>query len=434
MADSIGEEDSIAGRRRAVVAGSLGTIIEWYDFSLYVFLAPIYARVFFPHAEGLEGVTATLGVFAVSYLARPLGGRGRLRALRRPGRSPKALLISAAIMSVALLLNGLLPSWNAIGVAAPVLLFALRLAMAFAVGGEYSGILVYLLESAEPTRRGLIASLAPATSGLGTLLAVGFTAVVTAVLSSQQVDSWGWRIPVELGAVLAVAILLLRSTMSETPAFRSMREAGRISHTPVRDALTTARRAVRVAFGLSAVGSISYYLGVTYVPTFLESVESAESSDALLWSTVATAVLLAVTPLVGLAADAAGRRSTLALTAGWLIVASLPLFALLADASAAAALAGAIGLAIGEGAWSAAAASAIPEQFATRDRFSGLAIGYNLATAVFGGLSPLLATLLVSWTGWDLAPGVMLAVVALAALPMVLTLPETAGLPLRSGD
>ena len=337
-------------------------------------------------------------------------------------------------MSVALLLNGLLPSWNAIGVAAPVLLFALRLAMAFAVGGEYSGILVYLLESAEPTRRGLIASLAPATSGLGTLLAVGFTAVVTAVLSSQQVDSWGWRIPVELGAVLAVAILLLRSTMSETPAFRSMREAGRISHTPVRDALTTARRAVRVAFGLSAVGSISYYLGVTYVPTFLESVESAESSDALLWSTVATAVLLAVTPLVGLAADAAGRRSTLALTAGWLIVASLPLFALLADASAAAALAGAIGLAIGEGAWSAAAASAIPEQFATRDRFSGLAIGYNLATAVFGGLSPLLATLLVSWTGWDLAPGVMLAVVALAALPMVLTLPETAGLPLRSGD
>ena len=423
----------MAGRRRAVIAGSLGTIIEWYDFSLYVFLAPIYARVFFPNAEGLEGVTATLALFAVSYLARPVGAVVFGHFGDRVGRR-SALLVSASIMSVALLLNGLLPSEGSIGVAAPILLFVLRLAMAFAVGGEYSGILVYLLESAGPRRRGLIASLAPATSGLGTLLAVGFTAVVTAALTPDQVDSWGWRIPVELGAVLAAAILLLRTTMSETPAFRSMREAGRVSETPVRDALTRARPAVLVAFGLSAVGSISYYLGVTYVPTFLDSVASADSGDALLWSTVATAVLLAVTPLVGLAADAAGRRRTLGVTAAWLIAGSIPLFALLSNASAVAALAGAIGLAIGAGAWSAAAASTIPEQFATPDRFSGLAIGYNLATAVFGGLSPLLATLLVRWTDWDLAPGLMLALVALAAVPMLLGLSETSRLPLRGTD
>jgi len=303
--------------------------------------------------------------------------------------------------------------------------------MGFAVGGEYSGILVYLLEIAKVRSRGLVVSFAPAASGIGTLIAVGSTAIVSAALSQQQVDDWGWRIPVLLGAALAVTILVLRRSLAETPAFHRMRESGRMSTHPVRDAVVRARWAVFVAFGLSAVGSIAYYLGITYVPTFLESFGKASHDDALIWSTVATAIYVLLTPLAGWWADAGGRRASLGVTALALIVFSVPLFALLAGSAALLQLAAAVALAAGAAAWCAIASSAIPEQFGTADRFSGLAVGYNIATAVFGGLSPLVATLLIRLTGWDPAPGLMLAIVALAAVPIVLGLPETARRPLR---
>ncbi len=413
-----------------MVVAALGTIIEWYDFSLYVFLAPIYARVFFPGESGLDGVIVTLAIFAIAYLARPVGAIVFGHFGDRIGRRD-ALLISASMMSVALLLNGLLPSEARIGLAAPIGLFVLRLAMGFAVGGEYSGILVYLLEIAKVRSRGLVVSFAPAASGIGTLIAVGSTAIVSAALSQQQVDDWGWRIPVLLGAALAVTILVLRRSLAETPAFHRMRESGRMSTHPVRDAVVRARWAVFVAFGLSAVGSIAYYLGITYVPTFLESFGKASHDDALIWSTVATAIYVLLTPLAGWWADAGGRRASLGVTALALIVFSVPLFALLAGSAALLQLAAAVALAAGAAAWCAIASSAIPEQFGTADRFSGLAVGYNIATAVFGGLSPLVATLLIRLTGWDPAPGLMLAIVALAAVPIVLGLPETARRPLR---
>jgi MHS family proline/betaine transporter-like MFS transporter len=389
-----------------VVVAALGTIIEWYDFSLYVFLAPIYARVFFPGESGLNGLVVTLAIFAIAYLARPVGAIAFGHFGDRIGRRD-ALLISASIMSVALLLNGLLPSEARIGVAAPIGLFLLRLAMGFAVGGEYSGILVYLLEIAKVRSRGLVVSFAPAASGIGTLIAV------------------------LLGAALAVTILVLRRSLTETPAFRRMRESGQVSEHPVRDAVVRARWAVFVAFALSAVGSIAYYLGITYVPTFLESFGKAPHDDALIWSTVATAIYVLLIPLAGWWADASGRRPSFGVTALALIVFSVPLFALLAGNAALLQLAAAVALAAGAAAWCAIASSAIPEQFGTADRFSGLAVGYNIATAVFGGLSPLAATLLIRFTGWDPAPGLMLAVVALAVVPIVLSLPETARRPLR---
>lgn len=425
-----GTDVAASGTRRAVVVAALGTIIEWYDFSLYVFLAPIYARVFFPGAEGLDGVVATLAIFAIAYLARPLGAIVFGHFGDRIGRRG-ALLISASMMSVALLLNGLLPSEATIGVAAPIGLFLLRMVMGFAVGGEYSGILVYLLEIAKVRSRGLVVSFAPAASGIGTLIAVGSTAIVSSLLSQQQVDDWGWRIPVLLGAALAVTILVLRRSLAETPAFHRMRESGRVSEHPVRDAVVRARRAVFVAFALSAVGSVAYYLGITYVPTFLESFGNAPHDDALIWSTVATAIYVLLTPLAGWWADAGGRRASLAITALALVLTSVPAFALLAGNAALAQLTAAVALAAGAAAWCSIEASVVPEQFGTADRFSGLAVGYNIATAVFGGLAPLAATLLIRATGWDPAPGLMLALVALAAVPVVLGLSETARRPLR---
>lgn len=419
-----------AGNRRPIAIGALGTIIEWYDFSLYIFLAPIYARVFFPGAEGIDGVLATLGIFAVAYLARPVGAVAFGHFGDRAGRRG-ALLVSASIMAVALLINAALPGEESIGAAAPIALLLLRLAIGFAVGGEYSGILVYLLEISGPRQRGLVVSLASAATGIGVLLAVGSTALVSALLTSEQVDDWGWRIPVLLGAALAAGILLLRTSLQETPVFSDLRERGRVSKSPVRDALTRAPYAVFVAFVLSAVGSVAFYLGITYVPTFLESVVGSDHKEALLWSTIATAAMVVATPLAGWWGDVSGRRRTLLVNAAVLIATSVPLFGLLAASGPALVLLAAVILAIGAAAWCSITAAAIPEQFGTADRYSGLAVGYNIAVAIFGGLSPLLATVAVEVTGWDVAPGIMLAVVALLAVPVVLKLPETARRALR---
>jgi MHS family proline/betaine transporter-like MFS transporter len=204
-------------QRRSLLVAAIGTVVEWYDFGLYLYLAPIYARVFFPGSDQTENLIATFGLFAIAYLARPLGAVALGRYGDRSGRR-RALLASAAIIAVALAANAAIPSEAAIGLAAPLLLLLSRLASGFAIGAEYSGILSYLLESAPSHRRGLITSMAPAMSGVGTALAVGITALLASLLTGEQLDSWGWRIPVAFGAVLAALLLLLRRGLGETPS------------------------------------------------------------------------------------------------------------------------------------------------------------------------------------------------------------------------
>jgi MFS transporter, MHS family, proline/betaine transporter len=414
--------------RRSELIAAVGTVVEWYDFSLYIYLAPVYARVFFSGGSSSSRLIATFVVFAVAYLARPVGAAFFGRYGDRKGRK-QSLTVSAAMMAVLLTANGLLPGEHAIGAGAAVLLVAVRLGMGFAVGGEYSGILVFLVETARDRRRGFVASWSPATAGIGSLLAVGVSALVTGLLTQGQLDSWGWRIPVFVGAALAASILLLRRGLSETEAFDRLRDEHELASSPLREALH-ARRALFVAFVLSAVGSVAYYLNVTYVPTFLSTYEHVGSATALRWSTIATAVMLVTTPAFGLLADAAGRRWSLAIVGGLLALTTVPLFALLGAASAALLVVGTCALAATAGGWSAASASAIPEQFHARVRFSGIAIGYNVAVAVFGGLTPLVATLLIEGTGSSLAPAIGCAVFGVAGAVVALRMRETARRPL----
>ena len=403
--------------RRSLLIGALGTTVEWYDFSVFVYLAPTLSRVFFPEDHGTGGLIATFGVFAVAYLGRPIGAVVFGSFGDRHGRR-SSLTVSAAIMAVTLAATGLLPGWNTIGIAAPVTLFVLRLSMAFAVGGEYSGILIFLTESGPKERRGLTASLAPATSGLGALIAVALSAALLGVLDQQQMDSWGWRIPFFFGALLATAVLITRRRLSETPEFRRTQAGGQLIQRPVHSVLRRAPLSVAAAFVLSAVGSVSYYLCLTYVPTYLNEVVHLSDSTALWWSTIATVVLVLTTPLFGMVADRYGTRVSLTATAVCYVIAVTPLFALLGVGMVVAFLA-TIGLALVAGAWSAIAASAIPAMFEVWQRFSGIAIGYNLAVAILGGTTPLLATLLIEATGARWSPALLLIAVALLALPFI---------------
>lgn len=409
--------------RGSLAVAGMSTIIEWYDFTLYLYLTTVISRVFF--GGGTSGTAATLLVFAGTYLLRPVGAAVFGHIGDRIGRKP-VLLISMALMTVAMLATALLPTYAAIGPAAGWLMMALRCLMSFSVGAEYSGVITYLVEGAEPKRRGFITSLASASSEVGGLMAVGLAALTTSLVSGPDLDSWGWRVPFFVGAIMAGATLFMRSHMQESPVFEEQDATHHKAKNPLLDVLRAEPGAVARGFAMSALGSITYYVGIGYAPTFLQSAGKFSEKDALWLGTAAAVVVILVTPLAGMAADRFGRRPLLLLFGVLAAVTSLTMFQLMGAGTQGAALTGALVLAAVAGGWSAVAASAIAEQFRSKARMSGMALGFTTATAIFGGFAPLVGAKLVDATGWKPAPGAMIAVVALCVLPVVWFQKETA--------
>jgi MHS family proline/betaine transporter-like MFS transporter len=412
--------------RRSVWIAAFGTVVEWYDFSLYLYLTPVMGRVFF-HDE--HSPIRTYLVFAIAYLMRPIGAMFFGHFGDRLGRRI-TLVISAGVMTAAMAITALLPSYAAVGPLAGVLLLLLRALMGFSVGGEYTGALVYLLEVTGARRRGYMASWAPATSQIGALLAVGLATLFTDQLSQDALDSWGWRALYLIGALLATGMLLARRSLHETPSFERLRNEGRVSRAPLVDVLREQPRGVLAAFAMSALGSVSYYVAIAYVPEFLTDVVGKSPVSSLALSTITAAIVFAVTPIIGRLSDLTGRKPVMVATALAIALPAIPLFAVLNEGTTAATFAAMVALAIPAASASAVFASAIPEQLATVGRFSGLALGYNAATAVFGGFSPLVASALVDATNWRLAPALFLLATGIAVLPFLVRLPETAHHPL----
>ena len=409
--------------RGSLAIAAFSTIVEWYDFTLYLYFATVLARVFF--GPGETSLLVTLGGFAVAYLMRPVGAIFFGHIGDRKGRR-HMLLLSVTLMTVAMLATALLPTYAAIGPAAGALLIFLRCVMGFSVGGEYTGVVAYLLEGAPPHRRGLIASSASAASEVGALLAVGVSAITVASMSEADLVSWGWRIPFFVGAALAGSVWIARSAMEESPEFHRQLAEETVPESPLRHSLAHHRGAIARSFAISALGSITYYVGITYVPAFLTSAGSLSESDALWLSTAAAVAVILVTPFVGLASDRLGRKPVLVTLA--LASALLPstMFSLMAGGSHGSALHGALVLAALAGGVSAVGAVATAEQFPGEGRVTGLALGATMATAIFGGLTPYVAQLLVEGTGWEMAPGAMIALVSLSVLPIFLMMKETA--------
>ncbi len=408
--------------RGSTAIAAFSTIVEWYDFTLYLYFATVLSRVFF--GGGAQSLLTTLAGFAIAYLMRPLGAMFFGHVGDRHGRRT-TLLLSVALMSAAMLAIGLLPTRAVIGEAAGWSLIILRCVMGFAVGGEYTGVVAYLLEGSQAERRGLITSLAAAASEVGALLAVGIAALTVSTLSAAELDSWGWRIPFLVGAGIAISVWIARAWMHESPDFERQRAEGSVPDNPLRHTLTHHGAGVARAFAISALGSITYYVGITYVPAFLTTVGKLTERDSLWLSTIAAVAVILVTPAAGALSDRLGRKPVLI---GLSVVnAALPiaLFSVMAGGSATVALAGAVLLALAAGGVSAVGAVATAEQFRGEGRLSGLALGATMATAVFGGLTPYVAQLLTDRTGWPAVPGIMIGIVALAVLPVFLTMRET---------
>ncbi len=407
--------------RASIAIAAFSTIVEWYDFTLYLYFSTVLSRVFF--GAGRTALLTALAGFAIAYFLRPLGAVAFGHIGDRLGRR-RTLLLSVAVMTAAMLGTALLPTHAQAGSAAGWLLFLLRCAMGFSVGGEYNVVVAYLLEGAPQNRRGLVASWAAAASEMGGLLAVGVSSLTVNWLAPAELESWGWRIPFLVGAGLAASVWIARSTMEESPDFLRQQADGTVPPSPLRFSLTNHRAGILRAFAISALGSITYYVGITYVPVFLTSTGKFSEGQALQLSTLAAIAVILVTPVTGALSDRLGRKTVLLFLGGCGVFLPLFLFGLMASGVVFHALIGALLLACLAGAVSAVGAIATAEQFPGEGRVTGLALGATSATAIFGGLAPYAAQLLTEQSGLAIIPGAMIAIVALCVLPVLLGLPK----------
>ena len=407
--------------KTSIAIAALSTIVEWYDFTLYLYFATVLSRVFF--GGGDMSLIITLSGFAVSYFLRPLGAIFFGHIGNKYGRR-QMMLISMALMTGTMLLTALLPTYQQVGAVAGMSILVLRAVMAFSVGGEYTGVVAYLLESATSERRGLMTSLASAASEVGGLIAVGVCAMMANVLSPSSLEQWGWRVPFLIGAVLAAVLWAARTTLRESPEFEQYQSKG----IPLTLGQTIARYRLAIGrtFAISALGSVTYYIGIVYIPVFLVSTGGYAEKNALSLSTVAAFCVILVTPLTGYLSDRLGRKPVLLFLACCCIALPLMVFRLMAEGDYLLTMCGAVVLAGIAGGVSAVGTSATAEQFSIDGRLMGLALGATAATALFGGLTPYLAQVLTQHVGGQSIPGVMIMMVALLVLPVFLRMSETA--------
>jgi MHS family proline/betaine transporter-like MFS transporter len=410
--------------RRALIAAVAGNVLEWYDFAIYAYMATIIAKKFFPAGDEITSLLSTFTAFGVGFLVRPLGGIliGRLGDMR--GRKA-ALLLTIALMTVGTVLIGVIPVYDSIGLAAPALVVLARLLQGFSAGGEWGEATAFMVEWAPPHRPGLFGSLQQCSVAGGLLLGATTAALVGHLLSPEALESWGWRVPFPLGGLLGPVGLYMRRQIDETPAFLAAREA------PPALAEAPWRLAAR-AFGFTVVWTVSYYIVLTYMPTFLQNQAGVARSEAL-WYTAAGLVLLALlTPTLGHLSDRLGRKPLLlAACAACVLLPYRLLSAVVSSREPAAILLSQLGLALAIALFSGPGPAAIAEMFPTRQRSTWMSTGHSLAVAVFGGFAPFIATWLIERTGNPLAPAFYLMAAAVVSLLTIAPLRETARGPLQ---
>lgn len=421
------------GERRVIskvaAAGFIGNFVEWFDYASYAYLATIIAAVFFPDVSPTAGLMATFGVFALSFIVRPIGGVFWGHYGDKIGRK-HALSLSIIIMSLATFAIALLPDFNQIGVWAPVLLLGLRLVQGFSASGEYAGASAFLVEYAPAHKRGLYASIVPASTAAGLLLGSLMVSGMHLFLTPEQMQSYGWRLPFLLAAPLGYIGRYIRIHLEDSPKFREMEESREVSHAPVSLLLSRHRRALVIAIGVTMLNAVGFYIILSYMPTYLAVELGVGETESFMATTIALISYIGFIFLMGILSDRWGRKTMLILASIAFIGLTVPLFSSLASVG----FLGMVLIQIVFGAMLTMNDGTLPcflsEIFPTRVRYSGFALSFNLANAIFGGTAPFIATWLIHLTGNKLAPAWYLVAAAGIALVAMAMSKETSRDPL----
>lgn len=402
-------------------AGMIGNVLEWYDFGLYGYLAPVIARLFFPSTNPIASLLGAYAGFAIGFAMRPLGGVVLGHLGDRVGRKT-VMVLSTVLMGVATTAIAFLPTYAQVGLLAPILLLAIRLFQGFSVGGEFTGSVTYLVETAPAKHRGLAGSVSNIGASGGYLLATGLSALTFAYSSAHPDAHWVWRAPFVVGGLIALFAFVIRNGLVDEGYVPAPPTEGKAHEWPLVQAFKRNPRTMLLVVLFTWGYGVADYVAFVFLPTFASKFGHLPEATALTINTIAIAVAIVATPLAGWLTDRAiRRRSLLMLAFGAMFLAAMPTFALAAGE-------GVVGFAIAQllfavflGAVFGVVPTLMTELFHAEHRLSGYATSFNIGIGFGGGTAPLIATALIGATGSTFsAAGYLMANAALAVVALYL--------------
>ncbi|GAB3925581.1 MFS transporter [Microlunatus endophyticus] len=414
--------------RRAIAAAAVGNFTEWFDYGVYSVVATYIAKALAPG----DSIAVTLGAFAISFLIRPIGGLVWGPLGDRIGRR-RVLATTILLMAGSTFCVGLIPSYAKIGWIATLLLYLLRMIQGFSTGGEYGGAATFMAEYSPDRKRGFFGSFLE----FGTLSGFAGGSLVTLALqlstSGSFMQTWGWRIPFFVALPLGLIGLYLRSRLDETPAFRDLDEKGQTEEkatTALKDLVTGYWRPILTLSGLVIALNVVNYTLLSYMPTYVQTRLGLSETQALVLASVGQLFMMCFLPLSGALSDRVGRKPLWLFSMIGLFVVAIPMY-LIMPINFGLTIVAFMVLGLLYVPQLSTISATFPAMFPTQVRYAGFAIGYNIATSLFGGTAPLINDAMISWTKIDIFPAFFMMAACVVGVIAWFSMKETAGASLR---
>ena len=389
--------------RKILVSSMIGNALEWYDFVLYVQFSTIIGKLFFPSDDPFTSLLATFGIFAVGFVMRPIGGILFGILGDKFGRK-SALVFSILMMAIPTALIGFIPTYQQIGIAAPICLTLIRLLQGLALGGGFSGCMTFLVEHAPANRRGLIGSSSMFSLGAGVLLGIVVSLGFSHYLPEEDFMSWGWRLPFIVSLGIGMIAFYIKNNVDESPIYLEAKKHGNLSKTPVSEVFVNHWRELLIAIGIYITVTVPFYTFTAFFSTYLQHHANMTLHDSLVINGISMFVFMAAIPLTGYLSDLYGRKLVLMVSSVLVALVAYPVFSLMLEGGIIYPLIGQIIFGVALGAYMGPVPATLVELFPTNIRFTGLALSYNFSAAIFGGTAPFVYLNLIKITGSVMSP------------------------------
>ncbi len=383
--------------KKVVASTMLGNGLEWYDYSLYGTFTALISKHFFPAGNDAVALIATFGIFAIGFLMRPLGAMMFGYIGDKYGRK-NALSLSILMMAIPTACIGLLPTYAMIGIYAPILLTLIRLVQGVAIGGEFGGSVVYLVEHAKPANKNRIGSLSMISMLMGLLFGTIISTVLAKIMSPEDFDMYGWRIPFILGFFIGLVGLYIRSKLNESPVFIEAQEAGHVSETPISETFKNNYKEVLLGVGLYLSVTIPFYIQTVFMPSFMVKFMHFSSADSLTIYTSVLFMMMICAPISAILCDTKSRERLMKIVTALYLIFAIPYVYFLNYQTFTFALISQLAFGSIVAFYIAPIPTLVTEIFPARTRYTGMSLSCNLAAAIFGGTAPMLVTALITKT------------------------------------